>query len=244
MSPGSPLAALVAAGGREELVRDVLASGSDLNAYWVDEDIGKLTPLQVAAFIANETLVRLFLQEGANVNSPARGQGGFTALQAICGWSPATEEEHRRKMRICRLLLEKGAVVNVSNTQRRVTALALAAEAGDLELARLLLGQGAVINALSGTGTALDEAAYSGRLDMVKFLLNSNALSSTPGANGYVGAISIAERSGYLAVADLIRQRAAEVEAGTFFNPELWKQQNDRRFDESNQESSSDDDFL
>lgn len=237
VSPGSPLAALVAARGREDLVRDVLSSGSDLNAYWADGLGQEFTPLQVAARNADETLVRLFLNEGAKVNSPAGGLGGCTALQAICGWSPATEEEHQSKMRICRLLLEKGADANAQYGRNSHTALAFAAIAGDLELAKLLLGHGAAINALSGKhskGTALDEAAHHGRLDMVKFLLSSNALSSNSSGNGYDGAISIAERYNYLAVADLIRRHAAEVEAGNFFNPELWRRKMKYDLDASN----------
>lgn len=257
VSPGSPLAALISANGREELVREVLYSGSDLNAYF-DSYGGceSITPLQIAANKGNESLVHLLLREGANVNSPARGDQGYTALQGACQWPPATEEEHKRKMRICRLLINHGADVNSAPPRETQTALASAAERGDLELATLLLREGANINAIGydlegQPKTALDEAAKFGRLDMVKFLLNANALSCFRGATGYDGVIHHAEERGHLAVADLIREYAAKVEAGTVFNPELLTPQEELYVAESdtteessddNSESSSDDD--
>ncbi|KAG6361442.1 hypothetical protein INS49_009669 [Diaporthe citri] len=232
LSPGPHLAALVNAGGREELVRQVLASGSDINAYSFD-NYASYTPLQAAAKRGNETLVCLFLQQGADVNSPARGLNGRTALQGLCLWDPATEEEHQRKIRICRLLIDQGADVNAAPAKRGLTALAAAATKGDLELAVLLLREAADINApscwLGGTDTALDIVAHYGRLDMVKFLLKANALSGDRGVNGYKGAISKAESWGHLAVAGLICEHAAKVTEGAVFNPELWKPPKDYR---------------
>lgn len=224
VSPGSPLAALVYARGPEELVRDVMSSGSDLNAYW-DGPNGTCTPLQMAARLGDETLVRLFLREGADVNSPARSCTGFTALQAICQWSIAIAEEHRLRMRICSLLIDQGADLNAAPAELGNTALGWAAIMGDLELAALLIHEGADINASRHhNGSALDYAASSGRLDTVKFLLNANALSAGSGTRGYDGAVGQAVSSGHFAVADLIREHAAKVEAGTLFNPELEKQ--------------------
>lgn len=254
VSPGSPLAVLVSEDGRDELVRDVLYSGSDLNAYGVEDSIREYTPLQQAAKRGNETLVCLFLQEGANVNSLARGCYGCTALQAICWWHPATEEEHQRKMRICRLLINQGADVNSAPAAEMDTALGFAATSGDLELAALLLREGAEINATGGESrTALDQAAFHGRLDMVKFLLNANALSSVRGATGYDGAIDNAEELGNSPIADLIREHAAKVQAGTVFNPELLEPQEDYRIHgnsleevflaDDDKESSSDSDY-
>lgn len=226
VSPGSPLAALVWGGGGEELVRDVLYSGSDLNEYWVVDSLHEYTPLQGAVWKGDETLVRLFLQEGANINSPARGYYGFTALQAICLWQPAIEEEHQRKIRICHLLINQGADVNAIPAGWMYTVLGFAALLGDLELAALLLREGADINATGREGrTALDEAVYGGRMDMVKFLLKANALSSVRGATGYDGAIDMAEHCGNPAIEDLIREHAGKVDAGIVFNPELLKTQ-------------------
>lgn len=122
------------------------------------------------------------------------------------------------------------------------TALGRSAAVGDLELAALLLREGADVNATDVFGTALDEAAGAGRLDMVKFLLNANALSAVCGATGYDGAIRRAEFRGNPAVADLIREHAAKVEAGTVFNPELLKAQQECRVCESDSDDEYSDD--
>lgn len=248
VSPGSPLAAIVHARGREELVGDVMSSGSNLNAYWDDGRDREWTPLQIAASHGDETLVRLFLREGADANSPSCGSRGVTALQAVCQWPLVNTKEHQLRMRICRLLIDQGADINAASARYGRTALGHAAMNGDLELAALLIHEGADVNAPSGRNpssqpTALDDAACWGRLDMVKFLLNANALSAHRGASGYDGAVLKAVKDGHFAVADLIREHAAKIEAGTLFNPELEEPQELCRVDEDiTDDRSSDDD--
>lgn len=215
VNPGSPLAALVRNGGPKGLVERVLGLGADLNAFTAvsyQHESGTIqTPLQAAASQGNGELVYLFLRRGANVNSRARGRHGMTALQAICLWDPATEQEHRRKMTICELLLNSGADINAAPARRSgMTALQAAVRTGDLELAAILVRDGAHVNAPPGISggynhCALDAAARWGRLDIAKLLLDADALSENRGTTGYDGAISSAESKGYHALASLIR---------------------------------------
>lgn len=211
VNPGSPLAALAELEGSNELVERVLRLGANLNSFTAvcyRSSKETKTPLQAAASQGNEELVKLFLEQGANVNSPARGLCGMTALQAICSWDPATEQEHRRKMRICELLLSSGAEINaVPARNGGITALKAAVNTGDLELAAILIRDGARVNApqAKGENSILDAAAYYGRLDIAKLLLESNSLSGNRGMTGYDGAIEIAQREGHHAVASLIR---------------------------------------
>ncbi|KAL2285304.1 hypothetical protein FJTKL_08251 [Diaporthe vaccinii] len=229
VSPGSCLAALICAGGPEELVERVVRSGADLDAYYQDR-VRKCTPLQAAARDGKEHLVRLLLRAGSNVNSRACGKYGLTALQAICFWDTATEQEYERKMRICQLLISHGADTNAAPPRiGGRTALQSAAMVGHIEIAALLLRNGALVNAPPCRlgRIALDEAVFLGRLDMVKFLLNANALSNFRGTTGYDGAIKSAERLANPAIADLIRQHAANNMALGLINPELLKPQED-----------------
>ncbi|KAK7736036.1 hypothetical protein SLS63_003557 [Diaporthe eres] len=232
VSPGSCLSALIYANGPEELVERVVRSGADLNAYYQPQDhIRKFTPLQAAAMDGKEHLVRLLLRAGSNVNSRACGRCGLTALQAICLWDTATEQEYERKMRICQVLISHGADTNAAPARiGGWTALQCAALAGHIEIAALLLRNGALINAppwgIAGY-TALDAAVNWGRLDMVKFLLNANALSNFRGTTGYDGAIEAAEREKNSVIADLIREHAADNMALGLINPELLKPQED-----------------
>lgn len=216
VNPGSPLAALTRFGAHINLVKRVLDSGARLDAYTAvsyryPKKGPMATPLQAAAHQANQELVELLLDRGADVNCPARGACGCTALQAICEWDPATEEEHRRKMKICELLLSSGAEVNAAPTLRfGMTALQAAARKGDIKLTAILIQNGAHVNAppskFGPQLSALDWAARFGRLDVSKLLLEANALSHTRGMTGYDGAINEARRFRRHAVANLIRE--------------------------------------
>ncbi|KAG8162179.1 hypothetical protein KVR01_007944 [Diaporthe batatas] len=233
INSGSPLADWIATGGGHDLVQRMLSAGADPNAYsftvrdpdypknhWYDHRaIISRTPLQAAAGIGDYTLVCLLLEHGADLNAPALGGHlqGHTALQAICAWDPVRREERLRKDKIVQLLLDKGAHVNAANSSGR-TALMEAAVLGDISTAFVLLKYGATPNAISkeddwdGPVTALDRAATCGRLDMVKFLLNANALSSTAWSNGgdYEGAIEKAKTNDYFGVSQLIQSHSAE----------------------------------
>lgn len=232
LRPGSPLAVWISIGGGIGLCREMLNAGASPNSYarynrpWVLR-----TPLQVAARNCRMDVVELLLEAGSDVNAPAKGNSGFTALQASCRFRIDSLEDQQRKLSIVCILLFHGADVNAAPA--RVggrTALQEAAVLGDLTIAKLLLFNNpmADVNAppcktwISAAedqdvgyeepnlGTALDLAAGRGRLDMVKLLLNCNGLSHHWGKTGYDGAIEVARNAGYLAVADLIRQHAED----------------------------------
>lgn len=237
---GPCLSALIFSGGPDHLAEEIVRRGANLDAYyprsipiWSREQ-HRHTPLQAAAGKGNERLVRLLLGAGSNVNSRACG-GEFsrTALQAICHWDTATEEEYERKLRICQLLISHGA--NPNGAPCRIwgrTALQEASVTGHLEVAALLLRNGARVNAPSCSprgGFALDWAVWCGRLDTVKFFLNANALSSVRGTTGYDGAIRLAEYRSRMAIADLIREHAATNMSLGLINPELLRPQDDYR---------------
>lgn len=227
LRPGSPLAEWIGSGGRHQLVREMLDSGAEPNAYSFEtarasglKRFQSQTPLQAAAAIGDYTLVCLLLERGADVNKPALGREGRTALQAICTWDPIRSEERIRKDKIIKLFLENGADVNAANSSGH-TALIYAAQLGDLSTAFALLKHGAKLDAISThvygpdneiRQTALDAAASQGRLDMVGFLLNANALSWTSCSDGgdYDGAIEWARKGGNFAISELICKYSAD----------------------------------
>lgn len=223
ISPGSPLSVLIYAGGRTELIQELLDKGAEVNAFSHDMDAEfpklsepwSLTPLQAAAYCGNEVIVNKLLDKGADVNAPALDRLGKTALQSICAWMPSTSEERARKARIVHILLDHGANVNAppANWCGR-TALQIAAKAGDLELVALLLHHGAHVNASpcpKQGWVALDGAAFEGRLDVVKLLLKSGARSLYGGSTGYDGAVDLAKHRGHFATAEMIGAHAREV---------------------------------
>lgn len=231
LQPGSPLAIWIDNDGGIELCREMLKAGADPNAYTQYSRFYE-TPsnaLQMAVLHINLDAVELLLLEGAEVNAPAKGQYGSTALQAICLYQPYSSEDQQRQLRIIRLLLDHGADVNAAPARKGgKTALQGAAASGDLAAAKLLLVHNpmADVNAPpceymvcvthgrhwkeTTTGTALDYAAEKGRIDMVKLLLSYNALSHDRGETGYDGAIQCAREYEYFAIEYLIIQHAED----------------------------------
>ncbi|OTA59161.1 hypothetical protein K449DRAFT_111070 [Hypoxylon sp. EC38] len=203
------LPSLIYHGGPHELIQQLLATCKDINAYSRQDRNHRshfsCTPLQAAAYRGDQALVEQLLLRDANVNQPAGGKDGETALQAAC------DCPKKNKVGLIQLLIDKGAEVNAPPApERGLTALQLAAWHGDLETAVLLLHHKANPNApATGDGfCALDWAALTGRLDMVRYLLNVGALCHNRGQTGYDGAITHATNVGHFAVADLIRKYA------------------------------------
>lgn len=91
---------------------------------------------------------------------------GQTAL-TICG--------RRGNADIARVLIDAGAEVDARGSDHAVTPLCLAAIKDDIELVTVLLDAGADINANCANTTPLASATTSGRVQMMKFLLERGA---------------------------------------------------------------------
>ncbi|KAL7627774.1 hypothetical protein AAE478_001969 [Parahypoxylon ruwenzoriense] len=209
------LPSLISYGGRHELLVDLLEAGVDINAYSRGNGAHSFpcTPVQAAAGRGDKELVAFLVERGANINQPAHGNRGKTALQAACGWDPASFEEKEKKLSLVQFLIDEGAEVNApAASSYGCTAMQHAAALGDMETTLLLIHHKANPNALPyrrGGRCALDAAANFGRLDVVQLLLNVGGLSYNQGRTGYEGAIQCAKSLGYFAVADLIQRHIA-----------------------------------
>jgi ankyrin repeat protein len=126
-----------------EIVEELLGSGAQVDVYGSDPEHRRvtLTELQLAAGRCSYDLVEVLLSAGADVNKPAAGSEGKTALQgAVDG-----DDES-----IVQLLLEAGAHVNAPGNpgaEYPRTPLLAAVENGNVELVRDLLDAGADVNA-------------------------------------------------------------------------------------------------
>lgn len=122
-------------GDRETIARTLderergLDEGSPLDQYADDG----FTPLGLAAYFGHNELVRWMIEQGADVNKPARN-----AMQV----APIHSAVARQNIELCRLLLEHGADVNARQA-RGVTPLHSAAHNGNAALVELLLAHGA-----------------------------------------------------------------------------------------------------
>ncbi|KAI0454065.1 hypothetical protein F5B21DRAFT_477277 [Xylaria acuta] len=209
------LAFFIDYGGRLEVVYKLLNAGADVNAYSESRTLKSLYvkqyPIQAAARRGCMELLSQLLKRGANINQPAIGLGGRTALQSACELTAQSTGYQTHKLGWIKNLIDLGADVNAPAAKYwGMTALQIAASHGDMGTVLLLLEHGANINAppaKHGGYCALDAAARNGRLDTVQLLLSVAAHSHHRGRTGYEGAVRLALQSRHYAVAELIREQ-------------------------------------
>ncbi|HLK60229.1 MAG TPA: ankyrin repeat domain-containing protein [Chthonomonadaceae bacterium] len=210
-----------------EIVRALLAKGaSDVNAegeFSEDSNYPMRLPLLAgAARNGNSEIVRALLDKGANIN--ARSAQGETALILAASHIP-TYYTYREETKapwaaackthtaVVKLLLERGADVNLHENEENGTALYRAALNDATEMAMALVNSGADPN-LGGDGwSVLDWAVYNSNLPLVKALLNKGAwVRPEEHSNGNIEPPLTV--GGDANVARLLLDRGANVHAG------------------------------
>jgi ankyrin repeat protein len=128
--------------GDIEKAKDLLQNGYDVN---IRDEFGQ-TALIVAAEDCDLEMVKLLLAHGADVN--LQEKDGYTALMAAIEnqfWTEEdNEEQYNAALEIVKMLLKHGAHVNLKN-EENYTALMIALDNSYLEIAKLLLKNGAKI---------------------------------------------------------------------------------------------------
>jgi len=152
--------------------------------------LGQYQPATLAEAISvrNGTAIENFLALGIDPNDP-EPDGTTPLMRAVYGQMPDT----------AKLLIDAGADVRKANSYG-VTALYIAARAGDEVATRMLLAAGADANAaLPASGeTVLMTAAKAGNADVVRALLTGGAAGVSLDALGKARAAArIAEGAGY-----------------------------------------------
>ncbi|KAH6970387.1 hypothetical protein BKA56DRAFT_558737 [Ilyonectria sp. MPI-CAGE-AT-0026] len=125
------------------------------------------TNLMVASYYGHRAVVKLLLEQGADIEAKHTGYG-----RTPLSW--AAERGHEA---VVRVLLEQGADVEAKDTGYGRTPLSWAAERGHKAVVRLLLKQGANVEAKdTGYGrTPLSWAAERGHEAVVRLLLKQGA---------------------------------------------------------------------
>ncbi len=164
LEKGMPLDIFAAcmAGARNRAMELIDANPALVSSYSHDG----WTPLHLAAFFADASLVEALLERGGNVNQ--RATNGTTNM-------PLHAASTARNLAAVRTLVEHGADVN-ARQEGGWTALHSAALSGDVEMARLLISHGADVQArASNNQNALDLALTKGHQAMVNLLDESAA---------------------------------------------------------------------
>jgi ankyrin repeat protein len=193
---GSTALYAAAANADPQIAEKLLAAGADANAHLLSGE----TPLMEAAERGNLETLRVLLSHGASPNA-REANGGQTALMwGISERHSAVTEE----------LVRHGADVN-ARSNNGFTALMFAAQVGDADSARVLLGAGAKANeVMPKTGlTPLIIAAATGRTKVAAVLLDKGADPDVVAADGFTALHHAAKHKAAVEmVGALLRYRA------------------------------------
>lgn len=143
--------------GKVDAIRVLLEAGADLNAT---ETWGGTTPLMWAVAEGHGAAARMLIEAGADVNARSH----YVAAANGRGFEGRTP------------LADAATAKPADFASGWLTSLMLAAREGDVELARLLVGAGADVDAVGGDGkTALALAIFNGNYEVASFLVDSKA---------------------------------------------------------------------
>ncbi|KAI9774707.1 MAG: hypothetical protein M1839_001668 [Geoglossum umbratile] len=157
------------------------------------------TNLMVGSYFGHIEVVRLLVENGAEVN--AGDEGGRTALH----WAVRNGREA-----VVKLLVEKGAEVNAKDRDGRA-ALHWAVWNGHEAVVKLLIEEGAEVNAKDIYGwMALHAAVWNGHKVVVKLLVEGGAEANAKDKDGLT-ALDQAAKNGHEAVVKLLVEGGAEV---------------------------------
>lgn len=222
--------AMAIGGNSTEMVKALLAAGTDVNLRFGDgstllmggsqagqieivrallaagaspgaQTLDGTTALLLAARAGHAEVVRILLGAGAAANARL-GNGGTALADAAFGGH----------VEVVRILLEAGADPNLT-LDNGSTALMAASVKGHNDIVRALLAAGAAVNAgAGGGGTALMEAAYAGQAEMVRILLAAGADARPAMPNGLT-ALMGAALGGHVNAVRLLLEAGVDVNA-------------------------------
>jgi ankyrin repeat protein len=153
-------------------VERLIAEGADINAFAEINDSSSsgytwsytYTPLGGASATGHIEIVKLLIQNGADVNAGC--QFDRTALMQACDYG---------NIEIVKLLIQNGAEINATAFMGS-TALMDACNSGNLEIVKILLDNGALVKVKDNfLETALKNAIRKGHIEIVNLLLQHGA---------------------------------------------------------------------
>ncbi|XP_065349155.1 transient receptor potential channel pyrexia-like isoform X2 [Cloeon dipterum] len=152
----------------------------------IPESLGR-TGLHQTVKANSPDCVEVLLKAGALVD--AKDQKGLTPLLlAGAGVTPDDAERLIKYEQVVKMLVAAGADVNILNPYTGTSALHHAAARCSLSATRLLMEHGAVVEKLSASGaTALHEAAHSGALQVLEYILDTTEGLNLVNKSDHVG---------------------------------------------------------
>ena len=200
-----------------EIVKLLLEKGADANAKNKNGE----TLLHRAVGEGHLVVVKLLLEKGADIHAkdssdstPLHMRVGRRMRESIVFGAPlhaVKEYKEEEYMEVVKLLLEKGANVNVQDIHGR-TPLYWAAQNGYTEIVKLLLEKGADVNARDNDGnTPLHWAVGACDLEIVKLLLEKGA-NENHQDNNSITPLHSAVKTGNIELIKLLLEKGANLE--------------------------------
>ncbi|XP_059471305.1 ankyrin repeat domain-containing protein 17 isoform X2 [Neocloeon triangulifer] len=228
---GESLLSLACSAGYFELAQVLLAMSAGVEDRGIK---GDCTPLMEAASAGHADIVRLLIENGADVN--AQSSTGNTPLMYACagghlevveillaaganvedhnenGHTPLMEAASAGYVNVAKVLLENGAGINTHSNEFKESALTLACYKGHLEMVRFLLAAGAdQEHKTDEMHTALMEASMDGHVEVARLLLDSGAQVNMP-TDSFESPLTLAACGGHVDLALLLIERGANIE--------------------------------
>ena len=204
-----------AASGDVAKVELLLSKGVSVD---IRSNITKATPLHFASWKGRYETAKRLIEKGADVNATtkwgatpihyASGLNSPVGLNPPCQPSSGLSEGH---FQVARLLLGSGASAAHRDGHGN-TALGEAASANDVDIARLLIDNGADLNAREVQYTPLDRAAVRGP-DVAILLVARGAEVNEPETITKETPLHAAAACGYIEVVRVLLQHGANTEA-------------------------------
>ena len=182
---------------------------------WKPQD-GLPTPLYCASFMGLVTITERILSNGANTNVTSGYSGRFgTELAAA---------SYRGHESVVRLLLDKGADIDGSQTDYLEFPLRIASFHGHLSIVQLLLDRGANVNRIARglwtAATALQAAVSQGHLSVVQLLLSYRAEVDLASPSRST-ALEMATARGFEEIVEILLNNGADIEKQGYFGNAL-----------------------
>ncbi|KAK6514338.1 hypothetical protein TWF506_008735 [Arthrobotrys conoides] len=148
------------AGGYQKLTKLLLEKGADIN----ESDAWDKTALHKAVVAEHHELAELLINQGANIN----------AIDTLRN-TPLHKTAAEGRQQLAKLLIENGADINMINCDGS-TVLHITVSRGHQELAKFLIEKGVDVNVENKSmKTALGEASFRRHQDMVRMLISNKA---------------------------------------------------------------------
>ncbi|KAG8279106.1 hypothetical protein J6590_003911 [Homalodisca vitripennis] len=152
-----------------EVVELLIKRGIDVNIYFN----GKPSPIQVAVMGPNFKIVKLLVEEGADINGQLKNAYGVTPLH-LC--------VETNNLKTAKYLVENGANVNI----KPISPLVIAVHKGYYEMTKFLIDQGADVNATDKNGaTPLHYATKQSLFHIAKLLIGRGANVNSKNIKGF-----------------------------------------------------------